>query len=165
MTKRLLGVLIVVTTTTLSSVFFATQANAMAFLTLALGFSWLILEINDKHAFSWLFFLTFLSLAGLGGLQNLSVPMLLLGLSTNLAAWDLSRFYARTSSEPQSELKSLLERNHAQKLFATLGMTFLVALVPVFIRISIGFVGLVLVVVVAMLALRRSILSLLSVNR
>jgi hypothetical protein len=164
-TNRLLYGCIVATTGIVAVAYLVSQSYAWALLAVALGTVWLFLEITNRPPLVSLFFLAFLSLAALGSLQNLPASVMLLGVSTNLAAWDLSRFRARIKPEMEIDMITMLERNHIQKLAPVLGIGFVLGLIPLLVTLSINFVALMCVVLLAMLVLRISVISLQDKNR
>jgi hypothetical protein len=165
MTNKVLGGLIVVTASTFSVVNVISHQYAIAIISFALGVVWVILEVKQRNSLNSLFFLFFLGLAILGSLNNAPISITLLGFSTNLAAWDLSRFQARLVDEADSEAKTLLERKHLQKLAVIACGGFFIALLPAFIKISIDFVVVFLIMLLTMMSLRKSLLYLRDDNR
>ncbi len=136
------------------------QEYLIAALAFVFGSAWLLLEIKKKESPHSVFFLFFLVLAILGSLRNLPIPIMLLALSFDLVSWDLSRFQARIRNEVTSDTKNLLEIKHLQNLAITTSIGFLVALIPVFVHISINFVIFLIIILAIMLGLRKSILYL-----
>jgi hypothetical protein len=155
--KVLLG-LVVVTATAFGFIYVLSQVYLLATFAIGLGLIWLIVEVEGKNSLSSGFFLSFLALAIVGSLSNAPILIVLLGLSTDLAAWDLSRFQARIADEIESDTTVILQTKHLQKLAVTVWVGFFIALLPVFIHLSIGFVVFGPVVVLAVIALRRSML-------
>jgi hypothetical protein len=157
-TKKALWDLIVVTAAAFSLIYAVSQQYVLVVFAAGLGLTWLVLEVRAKHSFGSIFFLCFLALAIVGSLNDIPFLIILLGLSTDLAAWDLSRFRARIADEIGRDTIRVLEIRHLQKLAVTASAGFLIALLPVFIHISIGFVIFGCVMVLAMITLRRSLL-------
>jgi len=162
MARKILWGLIVITAGMFSAVFLGSQDYSLAVLAVVLGCIWFGLEARQRHEFGWLFFLIFVGMAVWGSAQNVSTPMLLLGLTADLGAWDLSRFQLRVRSVPDTPIRARLERKHIQKLLVTLGSGFFIALVPLYIQVSISFVAVALFVLFGLFALRRSVLVLLN---
>ena len=156
--KSLIG-LIVITAAVFALIYVTAQMAAPAAVAVGLGVIWLLLEVQDR-AFALVFFLAFAALAILGSLYQASPLLVLLGLSTDLAAWDLSRFRARIAGAVEDEAAALLEIKHLRKLAVTAGAGFLLALPALFIQLSINFVVLLLLVLLTIIALRRSMLAL-----
>src|SRR5258706_7980512 len=146
MTNKALCGLIMITAVTFSFINMLSQQYLIAGTSFALGVIWLLLEVNKRRPLSTLFFLFFLGLAILGSLHSAPIPIILLGLSTDLAAWDLSQFQARIKDEAESEAKALLEITHLQRLAAITSVGFLIALLPTLIKISIDFVVLFIII-------------------
>ena len=159
-TRNVLPILIVVTMAIFSVAYVVAQMNLIAAWTLVFGVIWLILELRGIGALNGIFLLVFLAFAVLGCLNDLSAPVMLLGVSTALAAWDLSRFRARIADEAEGNANPLLEAHRLQKLTLTLIAGYLLALVPTLVSLSLTFVSLAVITLVAMLLLRRSILAL-----
>jgi hypothetical protein len=157
MTKRILLRLIVVTTAVFSLASAASQQYLLSMVVLAVGLTWFTLENRQIQIATTLFFLFFAGLALVGSLNSLSGLAMLFGLSTDLAAWDLSRFRARAG---KSEVEPKLETRHLKALFPTLGTGFLIALPPMFIAISANFVVFFFLTLLVMIVLRVSTLSL-----
>ncbi len=157
-TKRVLWGLIGVTAATLAFNDIALQQYPLAVFTGGLGLLWLVLEIRGENPVVAVFFLVFSVLAMASASQGSTpVPLALLGLSMNLAAWDLSRFRARIAGETASETRTALEISHLRNLGVTVGAGFFIALLPLYIQVAIPFVLFCGVVLLAMTALRQSI--------
>jgi hypothetical protein len=132
---------------------------------LVVGALWLLQEFNGQVTLNSVYFLIFVGLAALGGLANAPLPLLLVGLCADLVAWDLSRFRVRIRDEEAGDEKSRLEMAHLQKLALVVGGGFVIALLPALLTISVNFVVLVVIMLVALVALRRALLSLRSEGR
>jgi hypothetical protein len=156
-TKRVLLGLIIVTTGVFSAIYVAAQTYLIAILACALGLTWLILENTEQWALSTVFFLVFAGLAIWGSLRHLPIPVMLLGFCADLAAWDLSRFRERIADRVECDRQPALEARHLRVLFAAIGAGFVLALLPTLVSLSISFVALFFVILLTMLALRRSI--------
>lgn len=158
--KRVLWGVILATAIIFSWVSLTAQDTLAASVSALIGAIWLIQEINRKTPLSSAYFIAFVGLTALGALNHAPLPLLLLGLCADLAAWDLSRFQQRIKDEAKSSEKTFLEINHLQKLAAVTGIGFLIAFVPLLIQISVNFVILLLMMLLALIVLRQSILSL-----
>jgi hypothetical protein len=165
MTSKILWGLIILTTALVTLVDVAVQEYLIAVFAFALGSLWLILEINQKASSSSIFFLLFIILAIVGSLHNAPIPTMLLALTTDLTAWDLSRFQARVIHEAASDRRAALETKHLQKLGVTMASGFLLALSPLLVQLSISFVVFLLIVLLLMLTLRKSVLYLRDANK
>jgi hypothetical protein len=163
-TKALYG-LIILTTVVLTLANLALQEYLIAGLAIVLGSLWLILQIKKKESPNSVFFIFFLGLVILGSLRNVPVLYMLLALSSNLAAWDLSRFQARIINEVESDAKTLLELKHLQKITITVSIGFLVALLPLVVHISTSFITFLCIILAVMLILRRSVFYLRNENK
>ena len=157
-TKRVLWGLIVVTTAVFSSVYAVLPEPLLAALAVGLGLLWLGLEVKGKNPLTPIFFLSFLALAVVGSMTGTSILIILLGLSTDLAAWDLSRFQARIADAAGRGTTAALEAKHLRMLIVTASVGFFMALPPMFIHLTIGFVVFGFVMVLTMIALRQSML-------
>ena len=157
-TKRVLWGLIVVTTAVFSLVYAVLQQPLLAAFAVGLGLLWLGLEVKGENPLASVFFVSFLALAIVGSLISAPILIILLGLSTDLAAWDLSRFRTRIASEIERGTTATLEAKHLRMLAVTASAGFFVALPPVFIHLAIGFVIFGFIMVLTMIALRRSML-------
>jgi hypothetical protein len=156
MTSRIMLVLIAVTTLNFVVAFAAAQEYSVGAVTLAFGVTWVMVEVYQKRSFASIFFACFLGLAILGNLKQMSGIMMLFGLSTGLAAWDLSRFRARAVHEENDDIAPVLERAHLRKLVATIGTGFMIALLPMIATISMTFLVLALVTLTTIIVLRVS---------
>jgi hypothetical protein len=157
-TKRVLWGLIIVTAAAFSLVYAVSQQPLLAALAVGVGLLWLGLEVRGKNPLIPGFFLSFLVLAIVGSLISAPTLIILLGLSTDLAAWDLSRFRARIAAEIGSGTTAELEARHLRMLMVTAGAGFFMALPPVFVHFSINFVIFGCIMILAMIALRLSML-------
>ncbi len=155
--KSLIG-LIVITAAAFSFIYATAQVYPLVVVAIGVGAAWLTLEVRREHRFASVFFLAFAALAVLGSLKQASPLLVLLGLTTDLAAWDLSRFRMRVAGEAESEAAVSLETKHLQKLAATACAGFFIALLPLVIQLSINFIVLLLIMLLIIIALRRSML-------
>ncbi len=134
--------------------------TTVAVIAAALGAIWLFQELTGRTPFSYLCFGVFTAVAALGAFGSASVWFLLLGISAALVAWDLSRFRRRLREEEADDYKTQLERAHLQKLGTTVALGLLIAVVPAILTISLNFVVLLALMLIALLALRFALLSL-----
>ncbi|MBZ0298363.1 MAG: hypothetical protein K8J31_01425 [Anaerolineae bacterium] len=140
--------------------FAAAQEYLIALLAFALGFIWLLLEIKRLKPPATLFFLFFVGLAIIGCVQDGPVLLMLLGLSSTLAAWDLSRFQSRATLDGEIEMTAGFEERHLRRLAIVAGAGFLLALLPLLATLPMNFVVLAVVLLVTMSVLRRAFLTL-----
>jgi hypothetical protein len=157
-TKRVLWGLIIVTTAVFSLVCAVLQQLLLVAFAVGLGLLWLSLEVKGKNPLASVFFLSFVVLAIVGSLISAPILVILLGLSTDLAAWDLSRFQSRIADEIGSGTTVGLEIGHLRKLIVTASAGFFMALPPVFVHLAIDFVIFGFIMVLAMIVLRQSML-------
>jgi len=160
MTKKVLFGSIILATALLAFANVALQDYLTAALAFAVGSIWLILNTNNKETPNSLFFLFFIGLAIVGSLRDIPTPIMLLAVSAILIAWDLSQLQAKLINEEESAAKTLLEVKHLQKLAITASLGFLMALIPVFVQFQTSFIIFLFIILVMMLALRKSILYL-----
>jgi hypothetical protein len=131
----------------------------LAVFAVAGALTWFLVEHQENPMLTTPFFVLFMGLALWGCLQNLPVPVMLLGVSSSLAAWDLSRFHGRAIAEARGEIRPALELKHLQKLAITAVASFLVALVPLALTISLNFVALALLMLLLRWVLRRMMMQ------
>ncbi len=105
--KSLIG-LIVITAAVFSFSYAAAQVYGFVAVAVGLGAAWLTLEVKREHRFATAFFLAFVALAVLASLKQASPLIVLLGLTTDLAAWDLSRFRRRIAGEAEGRSGSII---------------------------------------------------------
>ena len=134
--------------------------TTVALITAALGAIWLFQEMTGRTPFNYLCFGVFTGVAALGAFGNASIVTLLLGIAAALVAWDLSRFRRRLREEDDDDEKARVERAHLQKLGTTVSLGLVIAFVPALLTISLNFVVLLILMLIALLALRQSLLSL-----
>jgi hypothetical protein len=143
-----------------AAVFAASGEVVLAIAPLALGAVWLAVDAKAPGHLGTMFFVAFLVLAAIADLDNAPLPLPLVGLSADLAAWDLSRFRARLASETAPGVRAVVENRHLRILAATLSVGFLIALLPEFIHLTIPFVLVCIVTLLALLMLHQSMRSL-----
>jgi hypothetical protein len=97
------------------------------------------------------------SVSVLGSLNYAPMPLVLLALCSALAAWDLSTFHARTAEVEAGDAKTVMQRNHLRKLGITAGIGFAAALIPLVAQVSISFLALCLLLLVAVVALNSTV--------
>lgn len=165
LTNRLLLACITAATAIFSAAFLVSQTYVLALLGVVIGALWLYQARNNTLTSPAFYFLAFVFFAVAGCLQNLSTPLMLVGMTANLAAWDLSRFYARLHAETDNSLKTALEKNHLQKLGFALAVGVVLGLIPLLVSLSVNFIVLMGIVLVAMLIMRRSMHSFRSAPR
>ncbi len=158
--KKVLLVLIVITTAAFTSGYGAEGEYIIAALSIASGIVWLLLELYDRRFLNSIFFMLFTILAILGCLRSMSALILLIGFITDLAAWDLSRFLLRSANLANVENKTRFEKRHLYRLSLTIGSGFLLALLPIFIAFRLNFVIVFFITLLAMIVLSRFILYL-----
>jgi len=160
MTKNILFGLIVATAAIFSMIYFSVGLYVQAGIALIAGIFWLSLEIRERQSFPTTFFLLFVGLVVVGALNRVMVLLLLAGLCAAIAAWDLSRFIARTRDKVEAEMKAVLEARHLQKLLVVTGLGFVIALPPTVVNLSLNFLTLAVLTLVMLLMLRASLLYL-----
>ena len=159
-TKTILWGLILATTAIYAVLYLLSQEYSLAAAAVLLGLIWLVVEMNQPSISSWLFFLGFLAMAILGSLKNIAPLVILLGASTNLAAWDLARFRIRLAAATDPAAQALLEASHLPKLAVTIGLGYLVAVLPILVQLSVNFVILCALLLMLVMVLRAAALRL-----
>jgi len=159
-TRQILPGLIVVTAGVFALIFSAAQEYSALLCIVALGAIWIALELSEYRLFSAVFFTAFAAFAVVAALEHASIPLILLGLCADLAAWDLSRFRDRLRDEEDETVRAALERAHLRMLAVPIVAGFLIALVPLFVTLSISFIALAVIVLIALLVLRQSLVTL-----
>src|SRR5689334_2011992 len=101
MTTRVLYGLIILTSVLLAVANIVLQEYLLAGVAIVSVLIWLLLKIKEQEPPHSLFFVLFLGLTIFGSLRHISTLLMLLALSSNLAAWDLSRFLARINQEEE----------------------------------------------------------------
>lgn len=145
----------------LFAITYATSGNyPLAALAWGVGMMWLVADAKIECHLGTLFFLVYVTLAVIAGLSDALVPLTLLGMSANLAAWDLSRFRARLAGQNKQDTHTDLETRHLRLLAVTMSAGFLIALVPLFFRLAIPFAIVFGVALLTFLALQQSMRSL-----
>ena len=158
--QRVLLASIALTAAIFAIVNIAAQNSSIAALSAVVGGLWLLQEYNQQVTLNSLYFLIFIGLAAFGGFASAPLPLLLIGLCADLVAWDLSRFRVRIRDEEAGGEKTRLEMAHLQKLAVVIGGGFVIALLPALLTISVNFVVVLVIMLVALLVLRRALLSL-----
>ncbi len=158
MAKNILLGSIGATTFIFSWLYFGSANYPFAMISLAAGLIWIGLEIKWNRSLASIFFLAFFALGVVASLSDFPTLPILLGLSTNLAAWDLSRLEARIAKGAEGDVKAILETKHLQKLAIVTAAGFVVALLATSAQISLSFVALAVITLLVMIALRVSML-------
>jgi hypothetical protein len=159
-TKRIEIALIVLTILIFSLSHLFTEKYWLAIASLVIGVLWVLAEIYKMSLLPHLFFVGFVGLAVIGSQNGLPAPLMLLGLCTDLAAWDLSRFQARLREFSQRNPDAELVKKHLGKLSGTICIGYILALLPLFIRFSMNFILVIGLTLLLLFALRKSILAL-----
>ncbi len=160
LSKKCLAALVVCTTVLFSWFNLSSRNYSLAALAFAAGLVWLWLEIKEQRFLTSFFFVAFIGLAIPGAFNQSALPFMILGLSIDLAAWDLSRFLARISLVSKNDDRTRLERRHLRMLFITIGVGLMLAWPALAIRIPMSFVVVLGVALTLILILRKSFLDL-----
>src|SRR5260370_4932491 len=115
---------------------FAAHVYVITVYALVFGLICFILVSRKIWSLSSVIFLLFLGLAIWGCLEHLPVPAMLLALTTDLTAWDLSRFRARIGAEEAGEVVAALESRHLRSLSVIASVGVAVAILPLFVKLS-----------------------------
>ncbi len=152
--------LVTVTAALFSIVNLVSGEYRVAVFSFACGAVWLLLERVGKRRSGTLFFVALAGVAILGVLSHHSIPIMVFGLSTNLAAWDLSRLLARVSLAPRNDRTAGLVQRHLRLLLVTVGAGLVLTLPAFVVRIPMNFVVFFVFVVSMMLVLRKALVYL-----
>ncbi len=145
----------------LFAIIYAVSGNyPLAALAFGLGVIWLAADTKSKKRLGTPCFLAYVVLAVIANLNNILIPLTLLGMSVNLAAWDMSRFRSRLVDQNGQVPHPLLEARHLHLLAAVICFGFLIALVPLYFRLTIPFVLVGGVTLLTLLTLQQSMRSL-----
>ncbi len=158
--KRTLIALIILTTLIFSLSHIFTEKYGVGIASFVIGVLWVLAEIYKMSFLPHLFFAGFIGCAVIGSQNGLPVPLMLLGLCTDLAAWDLSRFSARMREFTKRNPDAGLIKKHLGKLTITLCLGYVLAVLPLFFRFSLSFVAVIGISLLLLYTLRKSILAL-----
>ena len=152
---------LVITVAVLFSIVYALLGNALfTVLPFALGGMWLAADAKIDGYEGTFFFLAFVVLAVIASFYDALGPLPLLGLSVDLAAWDISRFSARLAREKNQVTRAILTKRHLALLTVVISLGFLIALLPFLVRLAIPFVIVYGLVLLALATLQQSVRSL-----
>jgi len=129
---------------------------ALAGLSAGLGIVWLAVDARISSQPGTLFFLAFVGLIIAAVLNDALILLALPAMCAALGAWDLSRFRARLADQPVRE-RQAIERVHVRLVTVALCAGFAIALLPVLVHISLSFVLVCGVTLLAVLALRQAV--------
>jgi hypothetical protein len=160
MIRQTLLVTIAATTVILTGLHLASENAAIALGTFLLGAVWLFLEIKQRRSFPSWFMALLIGSALLASVNHEPSPLIVLAVVTDLAAWDLSRFLSRLRPFAAQDISPALYQKHLYRLAIPLCAGFGLALVPMLVRLPLGFVAFAVLTLLAVIALRRSILAL-----
>lgn len=132
----------------------------IALFALSLGACWLLVEKYKVELLFNLVFVGFIWLAVRGCLNELRIPLMLLGLCTNLAAWDLSRFQTRIRQYAVQNPEPKLVKKHLRILTITLCLGYILAIIPTLIKLPMNFVVVMVLSLLILFALRKSVITL-----
>ena len=158
--KHVFGGLVIVVAVIFATIFAVQGDYLLAALGFALGMMWLAADAKIESDLGTLFFVGFVVLAVIASLNDALLPLILLGMCANLAAWDIARFRARLAGQKAQENHALLKARHVRLLAVVIGAGFLMALLPLFFRLSIPFVMVGAVALITLLMLYQSTRSL-----
>jgi hypothetical protein len=158
--KHIIWGLVIVVAVLFSIIYAALGNNMLAVLAFGLGGMWLAVDAKVDGYEGTFFFLAFVALAVIASLNEALRPLPLLGLSVDLAAWDVSRFSARLAGEKDQTARAILEARHLTLLIVVIGSGFLIALLPFLFQLAIPFVIMSGLALFALLALQQSMRSL-----
>ncbi|MBN1563812.1 MAG: hypothetical protein JXA10_08230 [Anaerolineae bacterium] len=158
--KRLFGGLVITVAVLFAGIYAALDSYLLAIVSLGVGGLWLTLDAKIANYEGTLFFLAFVALAVIASLDDTLKPWPLLGLSINLAAWDIARFTARLANAEQPATRAVLTTRHLILLAGIIILGFVFAVLPALVRLAIPFVIVGGVALLALLTLQQSMRSL-----
>jgi hypothetical protein len=158
--KHIFEGLVIVVAVIFATIFTVQGAYLLAALAFGLGMMWLAADARIESSLETLFFVGFVVLAVIASLDDTLLPLTLLGMCANLAAWDIARFRARLAGQKAQKNHARLEARHVRLLAVVIGAGFLMALLPLFFRLSIPFVVVGAVALITLLMLYQSTRSL-----
>ncbi len=160
MIRQTLLVTIAATVVILTGFHLASDNAVIALGTFLLGAVWLFLDFKRRRTFPSLFMALLIGSALLATLNHEPSPLILLAVVAALAAWDLSRFLSRLRPYAAQDISPDLYTKHLYRLAVPLCVGFGLALVPMFVRLPVSFVAFAILTLLAVIALRRSVLAL-----
>jgi hypothetical protein len=160
MIGNILWLTIAATTVILTGLHLASENAAIAFGTFLVGAIWLFLEFKQRRSFPSWFMALLIGSALLAGVNREPSPLIVLAVVADLAAWDLSRFRSRLRPFAAQSISPDLYTKHLYRLAVPLSAGFGLALVPMLVRLPLGFVAFAVLTLLAVIALRRSVLAL-----
>ena len=160
MTRKILLTLVAVTTLIYFGITMVAQAYQFTAIILGVGLLWFILEAEQRRSLPAAFFMFFIAVTVWGGLHHFPALVMLLGLSCDLAAWDLARFRLRVTAAGQGEIPPALEARHLRQLTLTAVAGFGLALLPLVVSLSINFLVLAVLMLLTIIVLRIAVLFL-----
>lgn len=158
--KKIQPALVIIITFLFSMAFLFLREYWIALFALAIGVSWLLVEKYKIEFLFNLYFTGFIWLAARGCISDLPIPLMLLGVCVNLAAWDLSRFLARIRQCQMQDPEPGLVKKHMRKLIITLCVGYILALLPITVRLSMNFMLVIVISLLIFFTLRQSLVSL-----
>ena len=115
------------------------QMIGMLFIILA-GLGWLFAALRSKPAYASYSFALAMLLSFFAANSWASPILILVSVSSALAAWDLSRFSARLEKIQPPEAANRLEKLHLNRLGLSLGIGIAIGLAAILIRFQLGFI-------------------------
>jgi len=158
--KKIHQALVILTALIFALSFLFRREYWIALSAIAMGVCWLLTEKYKIGLLFNLFFVGFCWLAGRGSIDGLPAPLMLFGLCTDLAAWDLSRFLARTSECKVINPDPALVKKHLRKLGGSIVIGYILALIPTFIKLRVNFMVVIVVSLLILFFLGRSMIIL-----
>lgn len=108
---------------------------------------WFFMKKQSAFWSASIVFITFILLAGVGVLTNLSTPLMVLACIAALAWWDLTNFRQSIVLGQPLETRLPLERDHLQSLVLAASAGLILVFVSSYLNIQLSFVGMILLVV------------------
>jgi len=111
---------------------------------------WWITHRLERKIYSWLTLVIFVGIAACGIVSNASSYLMLAGVSTALACWELEDKIPNTMNSTISLNTKLYEKNHLKKLSIATASGFILAEAGLFLKLSLSFWAVFLVAILVL---------------
>ncbi len=128
-----------------------------------IGF-WIIMKKWSAFWSASILLSTFVLLAAMGMLANLSTLLMVVASTAALACWDLTNFSQSIVVGQPPEITLLLQRDHLQSLSLAICAGFMLAFISSYLNLRISFLGMIFLVVFAIGCLTYVVQSILKKN-
>jgi hypothetical protein len=134
-----------------------------AFLGMALF--WMVMKKRSVFWSASSLLWVYVFLAAIGVTVNLSLPLMVIGITASLASWDLTHFKQGMVGNPRLENKAGLVKHHLQSLATVFGVGLLLALISSSINLQFPFGVMIFLVLLSMGCLTYSVQNIKNKNR